>query len=87
MYGEVYDLPDTVLGWVEDKAKLVVTATGSESLSSARIMFPAGTALIPLGSKVTLPAAHGSRQSIVIAASVHDGGGNPTPDHHEYALE
>lgn len=85
--GPVYSSPVVVAGWVEDRAKLVMTATSGEVTSSARIMFPASTELIPLGSRVTLPDSHGARTSTVITTSVHDGGGNPTPDHHEYALE
>lgn len=85
-YGDVYDPATLHMGAVDEKRRLVRDKTGAEVVSETTVRFPATTAAVPPGSLVTLPAAYGGRTSVVIAASRHDGGGQPTPDHLELAL-
>jgi hypothetical protein len=90
-YVDLYDpptgsTPTPVLGFVRDGTKLVVGTGGKTLTSSAQVALPAGTAYVPVNSEVTLPAQFGSRTSVVLVASVGDGGGQPTPDHIELAL-
>lgn len=85
--GDVYATGVTINGAVDDTTKLVRGSDGQRVLSSSRIAFPAGTAAIPAGSRVTLPATFGdNRRTIVLAASVGVTG-LPTPDHVELALQ
>lgn len=85
-YGDVFADPATVLGFVDDSNKLIRDSTGQQVVSSARVFFPSATDLIPLKSRVTLPAPFLGRQSTVIALSVHNSGGLELPDHLETAL-
>lgn len=90
-YGPIYDPPldsdpVTVLGFVRDGSKLIAGPNGEQVTSSAQIALPAGTPYVPVQSQVTLPAMFGGRTSTVIACSVADGGGQPTPDHVELSL-
>ena len=86
-YGDTYAAPVTITGLVDDSRKLVRTQQGDEVVSSATVYFPASTADIPLGSRVTLPATFGSLEGSVIESKRHDAGTQPTPDHLEVALQ
>lgn len=86
-YGDAYTAATTELAAVDDSTKLIRGADGSDVVSSTRIFLPSTTVYVPPGSRVTLPAIYGSRRTIVLAVSVHDGGGQPTPDHVELALQ
>lgn len=85
-YGDSYDTAVTVTGLVDDTNRLVVNADGQQVVSSARVFLPAGT-VVPLGSRVTLPAPFLGRASQVIAVSVHDAGTVDVPSHVELALQ
>lgn len=87
-FGDEYDEPEDPipLGFIDDRRRMVRDADGNEVVSETTVMLPIGTAEVPLGSRVTLPAAFGARESTVLAVSRHDGGGQPTPDHLELAL-
>lgn len=84
--GDDYDTPETVTGFWRDGTKLVTNGEGNQELSSAQFAFPITVARIPVGSLVTAPAAFGGQESKVISANIGNGGGQPTPDHHEIAL-
>lgn len=85
-YGDDYDTGETVTGFVHDKTKIVVGPDGQQVVASTQVALPAGTAYVPVKSRVTLPAQFGNRRAIVVDVSVGDGGGRPTPDHVELAL-
>lgn len=85
-YGDSYDDAETVTGFVVDGAKLVTGPAGDQVVSTARIALPITAARVPVNSRVTLPAVFGARTGIVVASAVGDGGGRPTPDHHEIAI-
>lgn len=78
--------PVTVTGFWHDGAKLVRDLQGNEVVSSAQFAHPITDERIPPGSKVTAPTQFGGRTCTVIATATGDGGGNPTPDHHELYL-
>ncbi|MCW2496345.1 hypothetical protein [Jatrophihabitans sp.] len=78
--------PVTVTGLYRDGSKLVTDGNGKQILSSGQFAFPITIDPIPVGSLVTVPARFGGRTSKVITANIGDGGGQPTPDHHEIAL-
>lgn len=84
--GDTYAAPVTVTGFYRDGSKLVTDGNGKQILSSGQFAFPLTVARIPVGSLVTVPAKFGGRESKVITANIGDGGGQPTPDHHEIAL-
>ncbi|WP_143545057.1 hypothetical protein [Rhodococcus sp. RS1C4] len=87
-YGEdVYSSAVTVLGSVADTTRMVRNKDGDEVVSSTSAAFPIGTDYIPVGSRVTLPATFGHRQSTVLAVSVADSGGPATPNHMSVSLE
>lgn len=90
-YGDLYDPPETVQGWVRDGTQLVADGTGQQVASSAQVALPATVNYVPTDSRVTLPpqfAAPGQTRRTTVIASAHaDGGGLPTPDHHEIALK
>lgn len=83
----VLDIVQTLAGFVSDGTKLVAGPEGQQVASSAQVAFPASTAYIAVNSEITLPAQFGGRTSIVIAAARADGGGQPTPDHLQVALQ
>lgn len=84
--GDTYDPPTPLVGFVDDTRKLVRDPGGSEVVSSTTVMAPATTELVPVGSKVTLPATFGARTAKVVAANVHDSGDLDLPDHLELNL-
>lgn len=77
-YGEVVP----VRCFVDDKRRLVRSATGAEVVSESTFYAPLET-VCPVDSKVTV----NGRETIVLAASRRDGGGLPVPDHLEVALQ
>lgn len=85
-YGDVYDDPVTVTGFVDGGQRLVVGPDGEQVTSTATVFLPAATADVPLDSHVTLPATFGGRTSRVIAAARRDGGTLPLPAHLELNL-
>lgn len=85
-YGEKLAAPVTVTGFVDDRRRMVRNGAGTEVMSETTVLLPISTPDVPLGSTVTLPAAFGHRESRVLSAARHDGGGLPTPDHLELAL-
>lgn len=85
---DTYDAAVTdVPCFVSDKRRLVRAANGEQVVSETTVLFPKDVPNIPPDSLVTLPAAFGERTSSVITFSRHDGGGLPTPDHLEVALQ
>lgn len=85
-YGETWAEPTAHRAWVDDTRRMVRDATGTEVVSETTVLLPAFTALVPVGSLLTLPAAFGAREARVLAVTRHDGAGLPTPDHLELAL-
>jgi hypothetical protein len=75
-----------LLGFVSDKRQMVRAQSGDLVVSETSVMLPVAVGAVPLDSLVTLPAQFGPAVRRVIACSVHDGGGQPTPDHVELAL-
>lgn len=86
-YGDVYDTPVQHLAAVDDRRRLIRSASGEEVVAETTVLLPATTADVPLDSRVTLPPTFGSRTTTVLASSRHDSGGLPTPDHLELALQ
>jgi hypothetical protein len=86
-YGDTYANAATVTGLVDDSTKLVVNAEGEQVVSSARVFYPASTAVIPPGSLVTLPPPFLTHARRVVGVSVHDAGTQDTPNHLEVALQ
>ncbi|MET7333275.1 hypothetical protein [Nonomuraea sp. NPDC005650] len=68
---------------VEEKRRLVRDAEGAEVVSETTFYAPLGT-VCPPESRVTLPSG---RVTYAIVSAPHDGGGLPTPDHLEVALQ
>lgn len=85
-YGDEWGTPLTYMAAIDDKARQVVDSAGVELVADTTVVFPAHVGYIRPGSKVTLPATHGSRSLYVIACRVAHGGGMPTPDHVEVNL-
>lgn len=85
-YGNRYGAATTELAAIDDRRRMVRDAGGTEVVSESTVLLPIATADIPLGSRVTLPAAFGARRATVLAVSRHDSGGQPTPNHLELAL-
>lgn len=81
-FGPEYGDAATVVCFVDDKAQKVLDATGAEVVARTVIYMPLDT-VCPTGSRVTVNA----RQAVVLAALRRDGGGLPTPDHLEVALQ
>lgn len=84
--GDAYADPEDVTGFYRDGTKLVIDGNGKQVVSTAQFAFPLNVARIPVGSLVTAPASFGPWTGKVITAARGDGGGQPTPDHHEIAL-
>jgi hypothetical protein len=68
--------------FVDEKRKLVRNAAGAEVVSETTVYMRLD-AVCPAESRVTV----NERTTFVIAASRRDGGGLPTPDHLEVALQ
>lgn len=85
-YGDVYAASETARGFVSDDDHLVLNGDGEQVVASTRVALAPTVTPVPVGSRVTLPAAFASRVTVVIAASVGDAGGLPLPSHHEISL-
>lgn len=91
--GDTYATAATVTGFIDSAAlrggagQRLIGGDGQEVVASMVIYFPAGTASIPPGSRVTLPAMFGSHPRIVIASMRRDGGPLDVPEHLEVALQ
>lgn len=94
--GKVYGSLEVVFGFYDDYSKRVVTGTGVELISSARVMLPTRywddegveheVANIPPGSRVTSPIAFGNRVHEVVEFGRHEASEMPVPDHLEVVL-
>lgn len=78
--------PVNVVGFYRDGTRLVIDGNGKQVVSTAQFAFPLTVDPIPVGSLVTAPAGFGPWTGKVIVAQRGDGGGQPTPDHHEVSL-
>lgn len=85
-YGPVFQSSAVVAGAIDHGTKEVLTPTGDTAISTARVFVAVDTDTIPLGSRVTLPDAHGGGDFVVIGAAVHSSA-QPTPDHIELSLQ
>lgn len=85
-YEPVYDPPVTVMCKITAKRKKVLAADGSEVISEARASMAATTALIPPGSRVTLPPEFGGRTAEVLAEQLHHDGLGRTPNFYSIDL-
>lgn len=85
--GDVYATGTTEMAMVDDTTRLVTSTDGQQITSQTTLALADGTVAIPPGSRVTLPATFGGRRTVVIATSVGNSGGLPTPDHVELALQ
>ena len=86
-FGDEWADPETLSAAVDDTTKTVTDGDGSETVSSTSVVFPIDVGYIQPGSQVTLPQLFGGRTSRVISCQVAHGGGQPTPNHVEVALE
>lgn len=83
--GPVFGAAADVSAFV-DPGETQVRGPGGESvLSTATVFLPADTAPVPIGSRVTLPAALGGGTFTVVTAAVRDSA-RGTPDHVEVKL-
>lgn len=85
-YGAAFIAATTEPAMIDPGNKLVRGPTGEQVVSSARVFLPIDTAAVPVGSRVTLPAAFDSRVAVVIS-SLPRSSGLGTPDHLELVLE
>lgn len=86
-YGPVFEDPDVIpLTKITARRKKVLAPDGTEVISEARVSMPVNTALIPTGSRVTLPERFGGRVAIVLADQVHDDGADLTPNFYSIDL-
>lgn len=91
-YGPAYEPPDSgtpenpLLAKITTKRKLVRAADGAEVISEARVSMHVNTALIPVGSLVTLPPEFGGRTAQVLADQLHHDGNGLTPNFYSIDL-
>lgn len=90
--GNVYDpappaAPADLAGFYRDAAKLVRSSAGEDTMSAGQFAFPRTADPVPAGSLFIAPAEFGARVFTVIASSIADGGGHPTPDHQMIAVQ
>ncbi|GGS88492.1 hypothetical protein ACFFV7_50960 [Nonomuraea spiralis] len=81
-FGPEYGEQVTESAFVDDKRRLVRDAEGAEVVSETTVYMRLD-ATCPTGSRVTV----NGRVTYAITASRRDGGGLPTPDHLEVALQ
>ncbi|MFD1940535.1 hypothetical protein ACFSKW_54680 [Nonomuraea mangrovi] len=81
-FGPEFGTAVTERAFVDEKRRLVRDAEGAEVVSETTVYMRLA-ATCPAGSRVTV----NGRTSYVITASRRDGGGLPTPDHLEVALQ
>jgi hypothetical protein len=84
--GPRYDSATTEVCFVDQGAKLVRAPNGDQVVSSSRVFLPSSTTAVPLGSRVTLPAAYGGVRATVLGVALHLAPGLPVPDHLEVQL-
>lgn len=84
--GDTYAAPYRLACFIDSTRRLVRSATGEQVVSSAQIMAPPGSPLVPPESRVTLPASHGGHTTTVISCANRYGAGLGTPDHVEITL-
>lgn len=84
-YGPTFANSVSLGGAIDHGSKEIMTPTGDTRISSARVFLPVETDAVPLGSRVTLPDAHGAGTFQVVAVNLHRSG-QATPDHLELAL-
>lgn len=85
-HGPTYAAPATVAAFVDQGAKLVRNPQGDQVVSSTRVFLPSTTDAVPLGSRVTLPAAYGGTRASVLGVALHLAPGLPVPEHLEVQL-
>jgi hypothetical protein len=81
-FGPEYGEQVVERAFIDEKRKLVRDAEGAEVISETTVYMRID-ATCPAESRVTV----NGRTTIVITASRRDGGGLPTPDHLEVALQ
>lgn len=84
--GPGFAAPVTLTAFVDPGNRQVSTPSGDTVVSSARVFLPSGTADIPVGSLVTLPASFGGHEATVITSAARSSG-RGTPDHVELSLQ
>ena len=84
-YGPTFASAATLRAAIDHGTKEVLTPTGDTAISTARVFLPVETDAVPLGSRVTLPDAHGGGTFLVIGSAVHLSG-QATPNHLELSL-
>lgn len=84
--GPGFASPVSLSCFVDPGNRQVSTPSGDTVVSSARVFLPAGTADIPVGSLVTLPASFGGHEATVVASAARSSGMG-TPDHVELSLQ
>lgn len=85
-YGDEWGETFTVGAAIDDTARQVADGDGVEVTATTTVVVPVTVGYVRPGSKVTLPATHGSRTIHVVSCRVASGGGQPTPDHVELYL-
>ncbi|MGW4850147.1 hypothetical protein ACWEPZ_02800 [Streptomyces sp. NPDC004288] len=81
--GPTYGAAVPVRCFLDAATRMVRSPAGEQVTSSSTVYADPGT-VTPTGSRVTLPDGH---VTTVIWCKDRDGGGLPTPDHVEIALE
>lgn len=81
-FGDVWGPPVPVRALVDNRRRLVRTASGSEVTSETTLRMQLSETC-PVGSRVTLPDG---RRALAITAGDIDGGSLPVPSHLEVAL-
>lgn len=81
-FGPEYGPAVTVACFVDDRLQKILNNEGEEIVARTVVYMPLDTTCPP-GSRVTV----NGRQAQVLAALRRDGGGLPTPDHLEVALQ
>lgn len=83
-YGDIEGTEQPVVGFLDEKTRLVRNGAGEETVSQSTFYTDADRYdTFPPGSTVTLP---GDRETTVIGRSRHDGGPLDLPDHLEVQL-
>jgi hypothetical protein len=83
--GPAYAAAATVAAFVDPGTSYVRGPGGESVLCTATVHMPSGTADVPVGSLVTLPAAFGGRVGVVAASAAY-ASALGTPDHLEVKL-
>ncbi|MEE1814211.1 hypothetical protein PUR59_04145 [Streptomyces sp. SP18ES09] len=81
--GRAYGPSTTIRCFIDEQTRMVRSPAG-EQVTSSSTVYADPDITVPEGSRVTLPDG---QITTVIFAKTRDGGGLPTPDHIEIALE